>query len=266
MKDNKLAIKDEKLKKYFQEKFHLTENIAKPMVSLPILSLVHAPQGEPKIVDGKIVKEINGKDVEVGSFYHSETKKAYKNPKIVILDYIKALLPRYGVTLPHNFAQLSYNEKKQYCSHNEIVGGFLPEDNAPFMFFFKSMALRDWWDFNGKLAQASKDSMIPTYAIIAEFSTGKRDSMDGKYKNIMYPKLTLSNEVVDDMKLLKLIEGGIEKTREGLQGFVEFKNGEFIGGKSEKLSSSDRQLSQARETEAEEGEEVDINDVPDFVK
>lgn len=221
MTDNKLVVKNKELQEYFKQKFVLTEDIAKPVISLPILKLVYQAQGdEPKIVDGKMVREIDGQDVPVGSFYHSETKKFYDSPEIVIMHYIKAKLPSY--------------EKPEILKHNEIIGGWMVEDKTPFMFFMKSLALSDWWDFCGDLAETSRSSQIPTYGIIAKLTTGKKSSLDGKYKNIMIPQVKLTGKIMTDLDTLKLIEDGLEKTREGLRAFVDYKMGEVVGEQKNK--------------------------------
>jgi len=86
--------------------------------------------------------------------------------------------------------------------------------------------------------------------------------MDGKYKNILYPRLELTGEMIKDMKLLETLSGGVKKVKAGLKDFVDMKSGEIKGEKSAEIERRDQELSGGQLSE--EGEVVDPNDIPDL--
>ena len=250
MKNTQITVKNDKLKNLFADMFPMTEDIATPQISLPIMKLVYKSQDDTLniIKDNKIFVMIGDKEIEVGTFYHSETKKSYVSPEIVILNYIKAKLPSF--------------KDPSKLQHNELIGGWLLEDKQPFMAFIKGLALHDWWNFNGDLAQVSTDNKIPTFGLKAKFVVGHRDSMDGLNKNIPIPTLQLTGEVVTNVALVKQLADGVEKTKQGLLSFVDFKKGELLGGKSEKLATHDAEV--LPETIEVGKEDIDPDDLPDI--
>lgn len=212
MTDQSLALKDAKLQAFFKEKYVLTEDAVNNVMSLPILKLVYPEQGvEPTVKDGKIIREIDGQDVPLYSFYHSGTKKAYKDPEVVLMSHVVAKLPSY--------------EDPTVLKHNDLMGGYLLEDQAPFVFFFKGLSLQDWWSFLEKLSAESKGKTIPTFALIAKFSTAKKDSMDGKRKGMVYPVITLTGKVLTDLDTLTVLADNVDKVKEGIKSFIDVKGG-----------------------------------------
>lgn len=246
--NNKLVKNnEEELRKLYDSAYNQTAETFAPTMSLPILKLVYKAQADSDniIKDNKIFRTIDDQLVPVGSFYHSGLKKYFDNPEVVIIHYIKAKLPTF----------MDENEFK----HNELVGGYMIEDNAPFMFFFKSMALSDWWDFCGKLADVSRKEHVGAYAFKARFVVGKKDSQDGKFKGIMIPQLELTGEKVEDIDTFKMLMEAKEKVQTGLADFVTFKKGEIIG---ESRDHSQESLPENKPLEITEGQEVDPDDLP----
>jgi len=244
---NKIAKIDEELRKLYDQSYDQTVDTFSPQMGLPIMKLVYKSQNDEEniIKNNKIYRNFGGEDVEVGQFYHSETGKSYKNPEIVIIHYLKAKLPSF--------------KDPSVLQHTELAGGYLLEDGAPFMFFFKSTSLSSWWDFTGELAKISSEEHIGAFAYKAVFKTKVVTTQNGFKVNTPY--LELSGEKITDPEIFKMLMESKDKVQGGLEGFVKMKKGEIIGQQADH-SKSDQSLPEAENQEVLEGEDVDPDDIP----
>lgn len=223
--EQKLEVKDKVLAEVFKKKYSLTEDFVNEAVSLPVLQLVYPIPGEdPKIIDNKQYREIDGVDVPLYNFFHKESKKILTDPTVVVMAVQRAKLPDFT--------------KPDVLKYNELVAGFLVEEKLPFVIFIKSLALDGFWKYRKQLSTLAKQTGVPAHALTARLTTEKKKSMDGKF-NVTVPKFELLNEYVGDIDTFNLISDNIQVVKDGLKQFVDMKSNKEIQELSEEIDLED---------------------------
>lgn len=241
-KETAMTVTDPKLQAIFKETYEVSKGFVNEVLQLPILKLIHPTQGEdPIIIKDVPHREIDGQNVPLYTHYHTGTKKHYTDPEVVIMASRKTRLPKFN--------------KPNEDQHNELVGGFLLEDKFPFVIFMKSLSLSPWWDLHKALSEKSKETGIPSFALIVKMGVGKRDSMDGTFKGIKISEGKMTGAFVKDGDLVKLLAEKVQTVEDGIDSFINRK----LSGEPAVEVQGDYQ---GGTTHRPTGETVDPNDLP----
>ncbi len=205
---NDLTNINEELKHFFSE--HAQEG-TEDMGAGTLLPLLKVTGG---LSDNKLM---NGEQSKTGMLYHSGLKEEFKSVHASILYVKKCRLP-------------DFNKTKQQL--NYVIGGFLTEEQAPFVMFIKGLALRPFWDYQKEMNDCVIIQKVPLFAQKVIITSIKRDAnVAGKTKHIDVPLITLEKTkngmpmIETRLEVLRVLQLGIEKVKTSISAMIDIADG-----------------------------------------
>src|SRR3990167_3649525 len=168
-----------------------------------------------------------GTKAEVGTLYHTQLKKAYTKPEVAIVYVGKARLPKY--------------QKPQEVQYNQLVVGYLLEDNVPFLLFVKGKNLGDFFKWQKRQADLIYEKKIPMYGFVSTIETFLAENEFGKFYQLKFE--IVKDKIISDPTLVKTLRGAVEIGKMAVKKQIEISMGENISDEaSESLSKEPKQI------------------------
>lgn len=214
---NELTVQSDELKALFSQDAQVGVEDMGTSGKMPMLVMLSSQSTAIKEDE----KDDAGKDLKIGRFFHSETRKQYDSIEANILYIKEAYLPKY--------------QKPDETSLNYIIGGIIrDETKAPFIMYIKGMSLSSFFNFKTDIQRvvSNKQQPVPMYALIVEISKEVKDSQGfGKVNTI---KLSLKRDknglllIETDVPTIMWLKDGYGRVKESVTNLLDTKEDEQV--------------------------------------
>jgi len=175
----------------------------------------------------------DGQYLPEGSFYYAPTKADFKKVEVSIL------------TISRGFWAMD-NQPEPKPKFTQLVGGMMLESLEPFVMFMGGTRLQNLWDFGKEIKPftKSKNSPVAMMGFRVMLSLEKIETKHGQNHIVKFELIRDKKgqiQVLNDVELLNMLRGGLDKMEELFESFISQKEvdrttGELIGATLEKTA------------------------------